>query len=53
MYKRLVEADKGMGACRMPDLSLGWIALVGNPYMGLEVLKLVILDYLFCISHDL
>ena len=37
----------------MPYTALGGVALVGNPYVGLESLELVVLGHFFGVAHDL
>jgi hypothetical protein len=42
-----------MGPGRVPNPSLGGIPLMGDPDMGPEILKPVVLSHLFGITHDL
>ena len=51
--KGLVESNKWMCAGRVPNPTLGRVPLMSDPDVGLEVVKLVVLDHLFGISHDL
>ena len=49
----LVETDKRMSAAGMPYSTLGWIALVGNPEIGVKILQFIVLGDLFRIPHNL
>ena len=51
MDKRFIETDKGMCPGRVPDPPLGGVTLMRDPYVGLEIVQFVILDYLFCVAH--
>src|SRR4030042_3326625 len=53
VHKGLIETDKGVGASWMPHAAPGGKALVSYPYVGVEVVQLVVIGYLFCVSHDL
>ncbi len=52
VHQGFVESHKGMSPSRMPDFSLGGVSLVGDPYMGLEIVQLIILHDLLSISYN-
>ena len=43
VHQRLVQPDEGVRAAGVPHAALGGVALVGDPHVGGEILKLVIL----------
>src|SRR3990172_3110810 len=53
VHKSLIETDKGVRSSWMPHATLGGIALMGYPQVAVEVLQLVVLCHLFCISNNL
>ncbi len=53
MNKRFVEAYEWMSAAGMPHTALGRVALMGNPDMGVEVLKPIILGHLLGVTDNL
>ncbi len=52
VHQRLVHADKGMRAARMPDAPLGGIPLMRNPNVSRQVLQAIKGSSLLGITHD-
>ena len=53
MHQGFVHAAEGVRPTRVPHLSLGRVALVGNPAVGFEILQQVVLNNMLGIADQL
>ncbi len=53
MNQGFVQTDEGMGAARVPDSPLGWITVVADPDMRVNIFELVVADHIIAICNHL
>ncbi len=53
MYQGHIDTGKRMRAARMPHAALSGISLMSYPYVGTEVLDLIVFHDRLCIADDL
>ena len=53
VHQGFVQANERMCAARVPDASLGGIAVMADPHVGMQVLDLVIADHVIAETDHL